>query len=201
MFTDANRAVAAWEMQYLGLDTAVLEEPSMMTAPTRVGHLPEAATYSTALAAWLLDRHADTPSQWQDIARKWAVALMLSNEEKYGLTRSLEIFSTFFADWSHSGVAAQKRLASSPHFNDALALVQATDRQAFVDLRRHVYALAQTGLNPDPLLDGADLIKLGLKPGPLFSRILTAVYDAQLEGSVTDQDDALALAKVLAQEG
>jgi tRNA nucleotidyltransferase/poly(A) polymerase len=199
MFTNVNRAVAAWEMQYLGLDTAVLDEPSMMTAPTRVGHLPEVATYPTALAAWLIDRHAQRESEWIEAAGRWATALMLSNEERFGLMRALEISSTFLSDWTSLGVAAQKRLASSPHFNDALALVQATDRQMFVDRRRHVYDLAQTGLNPDPLLDGEDLIRMGLKPGPLFSRVLTAVYDAQLEGSVTDHEQAVAMARMVAQ--
>ncbi len=41
------------------------------------------------------------------------------------------------------------------------------------------------------LLTGNDLITLGYEPGPLFSRILHALKDAQLEGLVTTREAAL----------
>jgi hypothetical protein len=184
-------------MQYLGLDSAVLDEPSSKVAPTRLGHLQESSALPTALAAWLLDRHGDAAGNALEVARRWSTALMLSNEERFAFTRCLEIFSTLMEGWASLGVAGQKRLAASEHFTDALALVQATDRQMFVDLRRRVYELSQTGLAPPALLDGEDLIRLGFRPGPLFSRLLSAVYDAQLEGSVTTTEQAVALARVL----
>jgi len=52
-------------------------------------------------------------------------------------------------------------------------------------------------LKPRPLLTGQDLIDLGYAPGPLFSEILDAVEDAQLEGGLTSADDA----RRFAQEG
>ena len=48
-------------------------------------------------------------------------------------------------------------------------------------------------LKPEPLITGADLIGLGYQPGPLFSRILHALEDAQLEGRVTSYDEACQL--------
>jgi len=46
------------------------------------------------------------------------------------------------------------------------------------------------------LINGDDLIRrLKLKPGPIFSRILTAVEEAQVEGRVTTKREALAWAK------
>jgi len=44
---------------------------------------------------------------------------------------------------------------------------------------------------PLPLVDGNDLIDLGLEPGPLFGLILEAVEDAQLDGHLTTRDQAL----------
>ena len=38
----------------------------------------------------------------------------------------------------------------------------------------------------------------GLSPGPVFKRVLDAVYDEQLEGRVTTRDAALKLALDLA---
>jgi hypothetical protein len=48
-------------------------------------------------------------------------------------------------------------------------------------------------LNPRPLLDGRDLIRHGLEPGPDFAAILDAVRDAQLMGQIKSRDEALAL--------
>jgi len=44
---------------------------------------------------------------------------------------------------------------------------------------------------PAPLLRGDNLIARGYKPGPLFKTILAAVEDAQLEGKIQTQEDAL----------
>jgi poly(A) polymerase len=48
---------------------------------------------------------------------------------------------------------------------------------------------------PLKLVTGQDLIEMGLKPGPDFSRILRAVEDAILEGAVKDKESALAYAR------
>ncbi len=46
-------------------------------------------------------------------------------------------------------------------------------------------------LTPPRLLTGNDLIRMGFQPGPLFKEILEALEDAQLEGKVTDRDQAV----------
>ncbi|MFO0808421.1 MAG: CCA tRNA nucleotidyltransferase [Gemmataceae bacterium] len=52
-------------------------------------------------------------------------------------------------------------------------------------------------LNPLPLLTGTDLIAMGLSPGPEFKRLLDAVREAQLEGSIRTNQQATALARSL----
>lgn len=47
---------------------------------------------------------------------------------------------------------------------------------------------------PDPLLMGRHLIASGLKPSPLFGRILNAVYEMQLDGRVETLEEAKAAA-------
>lgn len=44
---------------------------------------------------------------------------------------------------------------------------------------------------PTPLISGADLINLGFSPGPVFGKILSEIYDKQLEGTITERDAAL----------
>jgi poly(A) polymerase len=48
------------------------------------------------------------------------------------------------------------------------------------------------------LVNGYDLIALGLKPGPLFKTILQDLLDMQLEGRIENKDEALLRAKELA---
>jgi len=53
---------------------------------------------------------------------------------------------------------------------------------------------------PDPLLTGADLIDMGLKPGPAMGKMLAGAYDAQLNLEIQTRKDALAKAKKLLAE-
>jgi poly(A) polymerase len=55
--------------------------------------------------------------------------------------------------------------------------------------------LSKVEVAPAPLITGDDLVAEGFRPGPLFRRILDAVYDAQLEGRVGTRDEALTLAR------
>ena len=50
---------------------------------------------------------------------------------------------------------------------------------------------------PDPLLQGRDLLAIGMSPGPEMGRLLRAVYERQLDGTVGNPDEALALAREL----
>lgn len=203
MFTDPNRVVAAWQLQYLQLDHVVLNEPHQLVAPVRVGRLPDRSPYPTVLAAWLLDRHdppnAATPrEQLLTVLSRWAKALILSNAEHAAARKSLDTYVALRDEWSTLGVAQQKRLAASEHFQQGLALYQTLDRPGFVTIQRQVAQLAETGLAPEPLITGDDLIASGFTPGPAFKRMLDAVYDAQLEGQIHNREAALALAHVLA---
>jgi poly(A) polymerase len=55
-------------------------------------------------------------------------------------------------------------------------------------------AIPPETMRPAPLVTGADLIAHGYEPGPLFKKILAAVEDAQLEGSLQSRGQALAWA-------
>jgi poly(A) polymerase len=63
-----------------------------------------------------------------------------------------------------------------------------------------VQVLEKTGLAPDRLVTGDDLLTDGLHAGPALGRMLEAIYDAQLRGEVTTRQDALNMAHSLATE-
>jgi len=45
-------------------------------------------------------------------------------------------------------------------------------------------------VRPERLLTGDDLQAMGFRPGPLFSTILRALEDAQLEGQMATREEA-----------
>lgn len=48
---------------------------------------------------------------------------------------------------------------------------------------------------PAPILQGRDLISLGLSPSPQFKKILKEIYEAQLDGLISTKDEALHFVK------
>ena len=96
-------------------------------------------------------------------------------------------------------------LSGCPNLSDVSALTACAGLET-LDLSgcfrlADVAALARTGLAPDPLVGGDDLLEAGMPPGPSFRMILDRVYDAQLEGRLQDRESALAMALELAAEG
>jgi hypothetical protein len=86
---------------------------------------------------------------------------------------------------------------------DLLALREAVAGHADVALAFCGERLAWPAerLNPPPLVDGSDLIRHGLAPGPQFSALLEEIRDAQLNGEIASRDEALALADRLRAPG
>ena len=103
--------------------------------------------------------------------------------------------------------AAVRRLATRVNIED-LVLVAKADflgRTAEESLRGHyeagewllekAKALKVQNKPLDNLLQGRDLINLGLEPSPEFKKILAKVYDLQLEGTLCSKEKALEYVK------
>lgn len=198
MLLDERRGVAAWKLQYLGLDRFIFDEPSCMNAPTRLGKLFSVVSYATALAAWLIDRNSNQ-CDVQFIASKWRDQLLLSNKVFEELKQTLSIHKKLF-NWDQLGTAAQKRIAASPACDAAMTILQAEDSSLFVHIRKAIIEHEKTGIAPERFINGHDLLDAGLRASPKLGVVLEAVYDAQLEGAVSGRDDALQLAKTIYSE-
>ncbi|HET9364909.1 MAG TPA: CCA tRNA nucleotidyltransferase, partial [Candidatus Angelobacter sp.] len=57
------------------------------------------------------------------------------------------------------------------------------------------HMMPQEQIRPTPLITGDDLIAAGYQPGPMFKELLTAVEDAQLEGTISTKEEALGLVR------
>jgi poly(A) polymerase len=76
------------------------------------------------------------------------------------------------------------------HRIDCLASHGKLDTYEFC--RDQLAVLSEERLRPPALINGHDLIGMGLVPGELFGRILNEVEDRQLEGRLASREDALA---------
>ncbi len=91
-----------------------------------------------------------------------------------------------------------KRFLRKANFPDHLELHRLDCLASHGDLsnyefcRERLEELDREAIRPAPLLNGHDLIREGLAPGPLFSQILTELEDRQLEGSIRSREEALA---------
>ena len=104
-----------------------------------------------------------------------------------------------FKDFPQMRPAKQKRFLRMDGFEEHLELHRIDCSSSHGDLTNYELArkmLAETPaeeIRPAPLITGRDLIEQGYQPGPLFKQILSAVEDAQLEGTLHSQPDALRL--------
>jgi len=102
-----------------------------------------------------------------------------------------------FKDVPKMRVAKLKRFMARPTFEDELELHRVDCESSHRMLENYEFLLrkreefANEPIIPPPLVRGADLIALGLKPGPKFGEILEAVETHQLEGKFRDREDAL----------
>lgn len=94
---------------------------------------------------------------------------------------------------------ARIRLIREPWARDAIGLLRADLRaRKLPEIPHHRAAhelahLSAEELRPRRLIDGADLQRLGIPPGPLYRTVLTAIEDAQLDQRIRDHDEALTL--------
>jgi tRNA nucleotidyltransferase/poly(A) polymerase len=93
-------------------------------------------------------------------------------------------------------LAQLKLLAGTPHYPDLLAFQKAIQLagheslESLATFEQRVAALGDTPLRPEPLLNGHDLMALGIPTGPELGQVAKALYLAQLEGTVKTKEEA-----------
>jgi poly(A) polymerase len=102
-----------------------------------------------------------------------------------------------FADVPNMRESTLKRFLRLPRFAEHLELhrLDALSSNRSLDsydlAKRKLAELPAERLKPPPLITGATLIAAGYPPGPRFAEILTAVEDAQLDGAISTEEEAL----------
>jgi len=102
-----------------------------------------------------------------------------------------------FKDVPRMKQSTLKRFLRLPQFDEHLelhrldCLASHGHLENYERVRRELEELPPEQLRPKPLVTGDDLIAEGYTPGPVFSKILAAVEDSQLEGRVASREEAM----------
>jgi poly(A) polymerase len=139
------------------------------------------------------------------IASEICLRLKLSNEERERVEWLVEKHQ-YLADARQMRPAKLKQILAHPGIDELLHLHEADARASGHDLDHVTYCRqllsewTEADLNPPPLLTGDDLKQLGLPPGPIYKRLLDAVREAQLDGTITTEEQALELVRKFLSE-
>jgi poly(A) polymerase len=186
-----------WTHTKLALDT--LQEPSFELALAVLLH--DIGKPPTIVRADRI-RFNNHDRVGADMSARIADRLKLSNEQKDRVVWLVQKHLAFL-QWELMRPSTLKRLLGHDHIDDLLRLVRADTlgskaNDSYVDKLVSIKAsLKAEELKPPPLVTGKDLIDLGYPPGPAFKKALTELMDAQLEGTITDKEGGLALARKL----
>ena len=155
--------------------------------------LPGDAPFETALAA--VCNGLDPTTLVANLKR-----LRLSNPE----TKRITWLAEHRHDLDHARELPRhrlKRVLAHPYAGELIVLARAEAIARgddttlanidWADAYRH--DLPEGPLDPPLLVSGHDLVALGVKPGPRFAALLEAIRDRQLDGLITDRNQALDL--------
>jgi len=102
-----------------------------------------------------------------------------------------------FADAPRMKASTLKRFFRLENFPEHLALHRmdclagSRNLEHWNFVRERHAAMPEEAVRPKPLLTGRELIAAGYRPGAAFKEMLRAVEDAQLEGSIATEEEAL----------
>lgn len=123
-----------------------------------------------------------------------------SNEETHQILALIENHMRF-ADAPKMRASTLKRFFRLERFDEHLALHHMDcmaahgNLEAWNFVREHFADMPEEAVRPKPLLTGRELIAAGYRPGAAFKEMLRAVEDAQLEGAIRTEAEALALVR------
>ena len=203
-----SRALALQLLDALGLAGVLFRgeafDGSAADSASVARSLPIGATFSTTLVATAIARSRGTRAALAaDSARAIEAelrrTLRLSNDESLAIRTALGLGPLLLAE-AMPTVAAMKRYLAQRYAADARRLLYALASDADLgeraaELERSFANFQTDEIAPPPLVTGEDLQAIGFAPGPAFKTALDAAYDAQLEGTVTSRDAALAVAR------
>ena len=180
----------------------IMEHIAAVGSPIGVGLALAATAVEVRRVAGVPLRRIFEPAEVRKVAAALRDRLRISNDEQAAVAATMNLWPLL--QDAVPTVALMKRFLATPHAGDARILLAALAfepqwRDRVLWLGGRLDELAKEDVAPPPLVTGDDLVAAGMKPGPLFKRVLEAAYDEQLEGRLSDPAAARAFALSLAK--
>ena len=180
---------------HTGLLLEKMGEPSPLLALSAVFHdVGKPVTFSLKEGRIKFYEHAPIGA---DMTRKIMKRLRFSNDEIEAVSECVANHMKF-ADVQKMRSGKLKQFVSRPTFPVELELHK-IDCQAshgkldnYQFLQKKIVEYAAEDLKPKPLINGNDLIAMGMTPGPGMKPLLEEIYTLQLEGQFKDREECLA---------
>jgi poly(A) polymerase len=192
--TDPNRARGAALLVESGLARSIFDGfdgNQAMAGAERLGLLRQEVSFALALAVLLSECRTED-------AMRHCERLRLSNDQAKHVRWLLDRRGRLLE--SDMSIAHLKMLAASPYFGDMVELQRAVQVYhglpitAINKAKRRLRELKGLDLQPAPLIDGHELVRLGAVRGPQVGHLAREMYFAQLEGQFEDAGGARAWA-------
>ncbi|MBL7189887.1 MAG: CCA tRNA nucleotidyltransferase [Phycisphaerae bacterium] len=203
ILVNPNRAAGASMLIASGLAETIFPALPRAQVQSAVGilrQLRKKVDYALALAGFFARAETDLTVQSCGI-------LKLSRNRNKHIKFLLANRSRLLDD--EMSLAQLKKILAEPYFWDlyelqrAIQKAKADSRKGIAPLtrlRKRIRTLGDVELQPKPLLNGHDLIRLGAVPGPGLGQLAEEMYIAQLEGTLRTADQAGQWAKRWLQE-
>ena len=174
---------------------AAWRDDQIAAGSTLLGRLPQSVSFPLAFAVLIVDRRT---REIQEICR----ALTCSNEQRDTVGWLVE-HHTALDDPGGISLADLKRLLAHPALPDLrmwaetryLELPDGEQRRA--TLAGRVESIATEAIQPAPLVTGDDLAARGVKPGPIYRKLLDELYTRQLDEMLTTREAGLRMLDAL----
>jgi tRNA nucleotidyltransferase/poly(A) polymerase len=207
MLAGAGRSIATEMLIETGLLVEILPEAGELLADTTrknellqiVGNLPDSASYTLCLAAWLRAAMGikTTKKQLQAVCRRWKLSSDEMQQVSWLVTQLPIVLTGDAGSWPRlQRVLIQSGIDDLLQFAGAVERVATGNDKHTAECRQHL-TRPEAEWNPAALINGNDLIAMNIPRGRIFHDVLEAVRDAQLLDEIHDKPAALQRAEAL----
>ena len=179
-------------LRYVFSEACASDQPTWQRIIQGLSHLSQ-ESFPLSIATIL--NAAGATSRTDQLYQRWKLA----NAEKDCITWLLKnmgrLWSAHLQNWS-----SIQPILTDPRIDQLIDWHQAVAKQENQSLKGVEYCqtklqLPRNRLDPQPLLTGNDLSSIGIPPGPMYGTILGELRSSQLDGLITNFEEAIQLAK------
>jgi poly(A) polymerase len=171
--------------------------PSTLAWGALLHDVGKPATFRVAPDRIRFDNHVDVGVK---IAEEICERLRFSNHDTAQILALVDNHMRF-SHATRMNQSTLKKFLRMPAFDEHMALHRADSLASHRNLSTYTFVqhklaeIPPEKIRPKPLVTGDDLIAAGYAPGPEFRKILDAVENAQLEGSLSSHETAMEFVK------